>query len=64
MVFTEPYKTGERNFTVAEGGNEGVVIKEDGTKGEENKELPPTAASAEPRRPSFEFENVDSMPVR
>jgi hypothetical protein len=64
MVFTEPYKTGERNFTVAEGGNEVVVIEEDGTKVGEKKEFPPTAASAEPKSPSFEFENVESVPVR
>jgi leucyl-tRNA synthetase len=51
-------------ITVAEGGKEGVVIKEDGTKGEERKELPPTAASAEPGSPSFAFENVESVAVR
>jgi leucyl-tRNA synthetase len=51
-------------ITVAEGGKEGVVTKEDGTKGEERKELPPTAASAEPGSPSFAFENVESVAVR
>jgi leucyl-tRNA synthetase len=64
MVSTEPYKTGERNITAAEGGKEGVVIKEDGTKGEEKKKLPPTAPSTEPGSPSFAFENVESVPVR
>jgi leucyl-tRNA synthetase len=49
---------------VADGGKEGVVIKEDGSKGEEKKELSPQAGSAEPGSPSFAFENVESLPVR
>jgi leucyl-tRNA synthetase len=51
-------------ITVAEGGKEGIVIKEDGSQGEEKKELPPTAASAEPGSPSFAFENVEGLVVR
>jgi leucyl-tRNA synthetase len=51
-------------ITVAEGGKEGTVIKEDGSKAEEKKELPPTAASAEPGSPSFAFENVEGLVVR
>lgn len=51
-------------ITVAEGGKEGVVIKEDGSKGETRSELPPTAGSAEPGSPSFAFENVESVAVR
>jgi leucyl-tRNA synthetase len=50
--------------TVAEGGKEGVVIKEDGSQGETKTELPPTAAGAEPGSPSFAFENVESLAVR
>lgn len=49
---------------VAEGGKEGVVIKEDGSQGETKSELPPHAASAEPGSPSFAFENVESIAVR
>lgn len=51
-------------ITVAEGGKEGTVIKEDGSKGETRTDLPPAAASAEPGSPSFAFENVESLPVR
>lgn len=51
-------------ITVTEGGKEGVVIKEDGSKGETRSELPPHAASAEPGSPSFAFENVESLPTR
>jgi leucyl-tRNA synthetase len=50
--------------TVKEGGKEGTVIKEDGSKGEERTDLPPTAATAEPGSPSFAFENVESVAVR
>lgn len=51
-------------ISVAEGGKEGVVINEDGSKGEERKELPPNALSAEPGSPSFAFENVEGLPLR
>lgn len=51
-------------ISVADGGKDGVVIKEDGTKGDERKELPPQAASAEPGSPSFAFENVEGIPIR
>jgi len=50
--------------TVSEGGKEGIVIKEDGSKGETRAELPPMAATAEPGSPSFSFENVEGLPVR
>ncbi|KAF1944253.1 leucyl-tRNA synthetase [Clathrospora elynae] len=50
--------------TIAEGGKEGVIIKEDGSKGETKGDLPPQAASAEPGSPSFAFENVEGLPVR
>ncbi|KAF1852184.1 leucyl-tRNA synthetase [Cucurbitaria berberidis CBS 394.84] len=50
--------------TVAEGGKEGIVIKEDGSLGEVRTELPPTAGSAEPGSPSFAFENVENLAVR
>jgi leucyl-tRNA synthetase len=50
--------------TVKEGGKEGTVIKEDGSKGEERTDLPLTAATAEPGSPSFAFENVESVAVR
>jgi len=50
--------------SVADGGKEGFVIKEDGSKGEERKELPPQAGSAEPGSPSFAFENVEGLPIR
>jgi leucyl-tRNA synthetase len=50
--------------TVKEGGKEGTVIKEDGSKGEDKTDLPPAAMSAEPGSPSFSFENVDSLAVR
>jgi leucyl-tRNA synthetase len=49
---------------VSEGGKEGTVIKEDGSKGETRSELPPQAATAEPGSPSFAFENVENVPVR
>ena len=49
---------------VAEGGKEGVVVKEDGSTGESKTELPPNAASAEPGSPSFAFENVEGLVVR
>jgi leucyl-tRNA synthetase len=51
-------------ISVADGGKEGVVIKEDGSQGEERRELPPQAGSAEPGSPSFAFENVESLPLR
>ncbi|KAH7382135.1 hypothetical protein BKA66DRAFT_418613 [Pyrenochaeta sp. MPI-SDFR-AT-0127] len=51
-------------ITVAEGGKEGTVIKEDGSKGETRTDLPSHAASAEPGSPSFSFENVETLPVR
>lgn len=51
-------------ISVADGGKEGFVVKEDGSKGEEKKELPPQAASAEPGSPSFAFENVETVAVR
>lgn len=51
-------------ISVAEGGREGVVIKEDGGHGEARSELPPAAASAEPGSPSFAFENVEEVAVR
>jgi leucyl-tRNA synthetase len=51
-------------ITVSEGGKEGTVIKEDGSKGETRADLPPQAASAEPGFPSFAFENVENLPVR
>lgn len=50
--------------TVAEGGKEGVVVKEDGSNGETRTELPPNAGSAEPGSPTFSFENVEALPVR
>jgi leucyl-tRNA synthetase len=51
-------------ITVTEGGKEGTVIKEDGSKGESRSELPPQAASAEPGSPSFAFENVEGLAMR
>lgn len=51
-------------ITVAEGGKEGVVIKEDGSQGESRSNLPAAAASAEPGSPSFAFENVEEIAVR
>jgi leucyl-tRNA synthetase len=50
--------------TVNEGGKEGTVVKEDGSKGESRSELPPQAASAEPGSPSFAFENVEGLAMR
>ncbi|KAF2847128.1 leucyl-tRNA synthetase-like protein [Plenodomus tracheiphilus IPT5] len=49
---------------VKEGGKEGVVIKEDGSEGENKSELLPAATSAEPGSPSFAFENVEGLPLR
>lgn len=49
---------------VKEGGNEGMVIKEDGTTGEEKRDLSQSAAHAEPGSPSFAFENVETVAVR
>ncbi|OAL56456.1 leucyl-tRNA synthetase [Pyrenochaeta sp. DS3sAY3a] len=51
-------------ISVAEGGKEGFVVKEDGSQGEQKTELPPAAASAEPGSPSFAFENVETVAVR
>lgn len=51
-------------ISVAEGGKEGFVIKEDGSQGEQKTDLPQTAASAEPGSPSFAFENVETVTVR
>lgn len=51
-------------ISVADGGKEGVVIKEDGSKGETKTDLPPNAMSAEPGSPNFSFENVESIAVR
>jgi leucyl-tRNA synthetase len=50
--------------SVSEGGKSGVVINEDGSKGEEKTELPPQTLSAEPGSPSFSFENVTEIPLR
>lgn len=50
--------------SVAEGGKEGYVVKEDGSKGEVKTDLPPSALSAEPGAPSFAFENVEALAVR
>jgi leucyl-tRNA synthetase len=50
--------------TVAEGGKDGVVVREDGSEGESRKELHPSAVSAEPGSPSFAFENVEALAVR
>jgi leucyl-tRNA synthetase len=49
---------------VKEGGKEGTVVKEDGSMGETRKELPNSAAGAEPGSPNFAFENVESVAVR
>lgn len=49
---------------VKEGGKEGTVVKEDGSMGEERKELNVVAANAEPGSPSFAFENVDGLAMR
>ncbi len=51
-------------ISVADGGKDGLIVKEDGSQGEERKELPPQAATAEPGSPSFAFDNVESLPVR
>jgi leucyl-tRNA synthetase len=51
-------------ISVSEGGKEGVVINEDGSKGEVKTELLPQAASAEPGSPSFAFENVEALAIR
>lgn len=51
-------------ISVAEGGKEGFVVKEDGSQGEQKTELSPAAASAEPGSPSFAFENVEAVAVR
>lgn len=51
-------------ISVAEGGKEGVVLKDDGSHGETRTELPPNAAGAEPGQPTFAFENVDVVAVR
>jgi len=50
--------------SVAEGGQTGTVILEDGSEGEAKSELPPNAAQAEPGSPTFAFENVEGLPVR
>jgi leucyl-tRNA synthetase len=51
-------------ISLDEGGKAGVVVNQDGSKGEKKSDLPPQAASAEPGSPSFAFENVEGLPVR
>jgi len=50
-------------IAVDESGKTGTVVNEDGSHGE-TRELPPSAANAEPGSPSFAFENVEGLPVR